>query len=74
VATIDELRERAMRLPEDEREQLALELLESLDGSGATSEEIEKARSAELRRRLDDIHSGSAQLLSEEDAMKIFES
>jgi putative addiction module component (TIGR02574 family) len=54
-ATFDLLAE-AMKLPADEREELAARLLDSLEPSSAISIEDEE----ELRRRADEARSGAA--------------
>jgi putative addiction module component (TIGR02574 family) len=72
VATIDELREQALRLPQAQREQLAIELLDSLDDD-ASPEEIAKAWDEEIERRSRAIDEGRAELLTEDEFWKIVE-
>jgi putative addiction module component (TIGR02574 family) len=76
VATIDKLREEALRLPASDRAKLAAELLESLDDEDREqldAEAIEKAWAEEIQRRTALVRSGKAELLSEEEAFAIID-
>jgi putative addiction module component (TIGR02574 family) len=53
-----QLYEAAMRLPEDEREQLALALLDSLS-SAEEAAAVEQAWQEEIGRRIADVRSGA---------------
>lgn len=54
-------------LTEQERAQLAHELIVSLDGPGDDPTEVEAAWEAEIERRLDEIESGKAKMVSREE-------
>lgn len=64
VAKAQRLLEEALTLTGKERAQLVGELLETLD----TPEGVEAAWTAELRRRLDDLRAGRAEVLSWDEA------
>jgi hypothetical protein len=59
-----EILEDARQLPANEVNWLIDSLL--LDGESATEEEIEKAWSSEIKRRLDEIDSGAVDLVPDE--------
>ena len=61
---IDELSRKARSLPPEERIRLAEELLSSVQDS---DEEIEAAREDEIKRRLDEVESGTAKLIPAEE-------
>ncbi len=61
----------ALQLPEQERADLAAELLDSLDP--ATDDDVEKAWAAEIKRRLDEIDNGQATTISWQEARKIIQ-
>jgi len=70
VSTLDELREKAMALPAPERAKLAVELLESLDEPDREEldqEKIERAWDDEIHRRCEEIDSGQADLITEDE-------
>ena len=76
VAIPDKLREEALRLPPAERAKLAAELFDSLDDAdeeAVDAEEIEKAWNEEIRRRIEEIDSGKAEMISEEEFWKLLE-
>jgi putative addiction module component (TIGR02574 family) len=56
-----EIKERASRLSEAERAELALSLIESLDG--AADPDIEDAWRVEIERRVGEIERGEVQLI-----------
>ncbi len=58
--------EAAMKLPDDERAELAAILADSI-GDGSSEEEIEAAWIAEAKRRLEDIRSGKSRTTPWED-------
>jgi len=60
-----ELKERAAQLPESERAELALSLIESLDGPA--DEGVTKAWDREIERRIAQIERGEAKLIPAED-------
>ena len=57
---VTELAERAKALPPEERARLAEELLATLDPG---DEGVEAAWDAEIRRRIDEVESGTVQLV-----------
>jgi putative addiction module component (TIGR02574 family) len=61
---IDELTRKARSLAPEERVRLAEELLSSVQDS---DEEIEAAWEAEIKRRLDEVESGTAKLIPAEE-------
>jgi putative addiction module component (TIGR02574 family) len=61
---IDELSRKARSLPPEERIRLAEELLSSVQDS---DEEIEAAWAEEIKRRLEEIESGTAKLIPAEE-------
>jgi hypothetical protein len=61
-----ELMEQARQLTEDERRELAIELLDS-----AIEPEIEAAWTEEARRRVAEVESGQVATLSNEEALRI---
>ena len=56
-----ELKEKAAQLPEPERAELALSLIESLDGRA--DEGVEDAWAREIERRIGEIERGEVQLI-----------
>jgi putative addiction module component (TIGR02574 family) len=76
VATIDELRAQALKLPAADRAKLACDLLESLDEDeheDVSQEHIEQAWDDEIERRTKEIDEGRAELLTEEEFWKLVE-
>lgn len=59
--TLAELKEKASRLPETERAELALSLIESLDGPA--DPDVEEAWRIEIERRVGQIERGEVQLI-----------
>ncbi len=59
--TLAELKEQAARLSEAERAELALSLIESLDGPA--DEDVEDAWRIEIERRIAQVESGEVQLI-----------
>jgi putative addiction module component (TIGR02574 family) len=62
---LTELKEKAAQLPELERAELALSLIESLDGSA--DEGVEEAWDREIARRVAEIERGEAKLIPAEE-------
>jgi putative addiction module component (TIGR02574 family) len=56
-----ELKERASHLPENERAELALTLIESLDGPADAG--VEEAWQIEIERRVAEVERGEVQLI-----------
>lgn len=56
-----ELKQKAAQLPEPERAELALSLIESLDGPA--DEGVEEAWAQEIERRMGEIERGEAKLI-----------
>jgi putative addiction module component (TIGR02574 family) len=72
VAIPNELVTEALKLPDDERGELAALLLHSLepdDGEELTGEEWEAAWSAEIARRVREIEDGTAELIDGDQVM-----
>jgi len=59
--TLAELKERAARLPEEERAELALAMIESLDGSA--DPDVDEAWRLEIERRSAEIDRGEVDLI-----------
>ena len=59
--TLSELKEKASQLSETERAELALSLIESLDGP--TDPDVEEAWRVEIERRMGQIERGEVQLI-----------
>jgi hypothetical protein len=66
--TAHDLLEAANLLSQADREWLALELLHP-PGDGSTEAEVEAAWGVEIKRRLDDIDSGKAELVPLEEVL-----
>jgi putative addiction module component (TIGR02574 family) len=67
-ATLKHALDLALELPAEERAALAHDLLASLDG--APDADAAEAWEAEITLRLDELHSGQAQTVSAEEALK----
>jgi putative addiction module component (TIGR02574 family) len=61
TTTLSELKEKASQLSETERAELALSLIESLDGPPDT--DVEEAWRLEIERRVSQIERGDVQLI-----------
>ena len=59
-STLDELKEQAAKLSDDERAELALSLIESLEAP-ADDDDAERAWLAEAERRADELRRGVVQ-------------
>ena len=66
--------EEALKLPEDERAEIAGELLGSLDGSGVALGSSSEAVEDRIARRLAEADGGSVTPLSWEDAQRFIDS
>jgi putative addiction module component (TIGR02574 family) len=67
--TYEEVQQIAHELPEDQRVQLANSLWESVGSETDDAAEIEAAWDGEIKRRLDEIDSGSVELVPLEDVL-----
>lgn len=67
-SVLDELRPRALALAAEDRAELAHELLVSLDGPPEHG--VAAAWDVELRRRLDEVESGSVTLIEADEVMR----
>jgi len=67
MATYETVLREAMSLPADERELLVCELEAETGRSGARAPGAGRDWDAEIKRRLDDIHSGRADLLDDDE-------
>ena len=65
ASTLSELKKKAAQLPEHERAELALSLIESLDGPA--DPDAEEAWAKEIDRRVRQLEKGEANLLPAED-------
>ena len=63
---VDEISRKARSLPPEERVRLAEELLSSVQGA---DEEVDAAWAEEIKRRLDEIESGTAKLIPAEEVL-----
>ena len=61
--TLAELKEKAAQLPESERAELALMLIESLEGSADPDPDVEEAWRMEIERRATQIERGEVKLI-----------
>ena len=68
--TRDELVAAALALPRDERESIAHALLDSLDGEEISPEEWQEAWTEEIRRRLEDVREGRAELVDADEVLR----
>ena len=64
TSLVEELSRRAMDLPPDERVKLAEEILATVHG---VDDEVDAAWDAEIKRRIAEIDSGTAQLVPAEE-------
>lgn len=68
----ERLLEEALKLPDDDREVLAVILEDSL-GDGSTEEDREAAWGAEIQRRLEEVRAGKVQLIPWEEVQRELE-
>ena len=66
---VSEVLEKAMALSAQERGLLIDRLIESLD-EGAAEEDVEKAWDSEIKRRVDEIRSGSVEMIPGEEVRR----
>jgi len=64
--TLEEVRQIALELPEDDRRQLANSLWESIESESA----IDEAWKVEVERRIDEIDSGAVEMIPWETAQR----
>jgi putative addiction module component (TIGR02574 family) len=60
ASTLSDLKRKAAQLPEQERAELALSLIESLDGPA--DPDVEEAWAPEIERRVRQVEKGEAEL------------
>ena len=60
---LTELKEKAAQLSETERAELALALIESLDGPAESEAEVEEAWRIEIERRVSQVEQGEVELV-----------
>ena len=63
--TADEILDKALELPDEQRGRLASLLIDSLDG--VQEDEIEAAWKAEVRRRIDELDAGEVRTVALEE-------
>jgi putative addiction module component (TIGR02574 family) len=61
ASTLSDLKKKAAQLPEQERAELALSLIESLDGPADPN--VEEAWAQEIERRVRQLEKGEAELI-----------
>jgi putative addiction module component (TIGR02574 family) len=65
ASTLSDLKKKAAQLPEQERAELALSLIESLDGPA--DPDVEEAWAQEIERRVRQVEKGEAELIPAEE-------
>ena len=65
ASTLSDLKKKAAKLPEHERAELALSLIESLDGPA--DPDVEEAWAQEIERRVRQVERGEAELIPAEE-------
>jgi putative addiction module component (TIGR02574 family) len=65
ASTLSDLKKKAAQLPEQERAELALSLIESLDGPA--DPDVEEAWVQEIERRVRQVEKGEAELIPAEE-------
>jgi putative addiction module component (TIGR02574 family) len=65
ASTLSDLTKKAAQLPEQERAELALTLIESLDGPA--DPDVEEAWAQEIERRVRQVEKGEAELIRAEE-------
>lgn len=65
ASTLSDLKKKAAQLPEQERAELALSLIESLDGPADPN--VEEAWAQEIERRVRQVEKGEAELIPAEE-------
>ena len=64
---VEELSQKARALGSEDRARLAEDLLASLEDGSESAAEVEAAWEHEIRRRVDEVKSGTAKLIPAED-------
>ena len=67
TALIEELSRKARNLAPEDRARLAEDLLASLEDGSESAAEVETAWESEIRRRVEEIDTGTANLISADD-------
>ena len=67
---LTELKEKAAQLSESERAELALALIESLDGPAESDAEVEKAWRIEIERRIAQVERGEVELIPGDEVIR----
>ncbi len=67
---LSELKEKAAQLSEAERAELALALIESLDGPPDSAADLEEAWRVEIDRRVGEIERGEVELIPGEEVLE----
>ena len=65
ASALSDLKKKAAQLPEQERAELALSLIESLDGPA--DPDVEEAWAQEIERRVRQVEKGEAELIPAEE-------
>ena len=68
--TMPEIYDLAMRLPENQREELAFLLLDSIESDPPPGLKSEAEWEATIRQRMEDIESGNAKVVGLDEAMR----
>ena len=68
--TMPEIYDLAIRLPEDQREELAILLLDTLESDPPPGLKSEAEWEATIRQRMEDYEAGNAKVVSLDDAMR----
>lgn len=67
----DELLKKALKLSPGERAELAGSLIDSLDETGATDDEVAEAWNNEIARRIEEYESGKAKTIPWDEVRRI---
>jgi putative addiction module component (TIGR02574 family) len=67
---LTELKEKAAQLSETERAELALALIESLDGPAESDAEVEEAWRIEIERRVAQVEQGEVELIPGDEVIR----
>jgi putative addiction module component (TIGR02574 family) len=67
---LTELKEKAAQLSETERAELALALIESLDGPAESDAEVEEAWRIEVERRVAQVEQGEVELIPGDEVIR----
>jgi putative addiction module component (TIGR02574 family) len=69
-SVLTELKEKAAQLSETERAELALALIESLDGPAESDAEVEEAWRMEIDRRVAQMEQGEVELIPGDEVIR----